>query len=97
MTREEEKMFEKMAIIAFVATVIVLAVTFFQKPATKTVQITHTVKAGDTLWDIAYNAREAYGDNRDIRHIIHEIQEINSSSPCIYPGQKLTINLEATK
>lgn len=96
MTREEEKMFEKAAILSMIATIIVFAVTYFQKPETKPVQITHIVKAGDTLWDIAYDARQAYGDPRDIRVIIDQIREVNSSTPYIRPGQELTIHLEAT-
>lgn len=96
MTKREAKQFTYLWIFSAIVTALTLCSTFFE-PEPKNIQISYTVKAGDTLWDIAYNAREAYGDNRDIRHIIHDIREVNSSSHWIYPGQKLTINLEATK
>jgi len=49
----------------------------------------HTVKPGDTLWDIAMNVTD---DNKDVRKVIYEIKKLNNlTSSNVYIGQTIKL------
>jgi len=51
---------------------------------------TYTVKAGDTLWEIA---GKFSGNSLDKREVIDEIEKLSNCGSEIYPGQILVIPL----
>jgi len=57
-------------------------------------QVTYTVKSGDTAWNVAEMLKEQYGDYRDIREIIYVT---DGASSTLIPGQKLQWKLRAKK
>jgi len=49
----------------------------------------HTIKPGDTLWDIAINIT---GGDKDIRKVVYEIKKINNlTSSNVYIGQTIKL------
>ena len=54
-----------------------------------------TVRAGDTLWDIASRTT---GSNMDVREVVHTVKELNniSSSGTLTPGTKIEVPVYKT-
>lgn len=81
----------------FFAIVLILTATCvgggIYQPSPAPVTVEHTVQAGTTLWEIAGELKDQYGDRRDIREIIFEIAE-NNGGGYIQAGQKLVITMQ---
>jgi nucleoid-associated protein YgaU len=75
------------------ALVLLLAVTVAARADGPTVAdpgnyVTHTVRTGDTLWDIALE----HADGGDLRNLVHDIRSINGlDTSTIQPGQVLRV------
>ena len=70
-------------------------ITFFAAPVfaqKEPLKISHTVKNGETLWWICARYADAYGDKRDIRQIIYDVEGAQGSFLDV--GQIIVINLE---
>jgi len=76
------------------ALVLLLAVTVAARAEGPTVAdpgnyVTHTVRSGDTLWEIA---AEHAADGGDLRNLVHDIRSINGlDTSTIQPGQVLRV------
>ena len=86
----------------FVRTIIMLVIIFigliyFSKAAYSKGEIDYEenyICSGDTLWSIAKEEKETnkYFENKDIREIIYELQEVNNLDNCnLYEGQKIQV------
>lgn len=86
----------KKYVIAFMVIVAAILTTGMYQQEPEKVQVSYLVHNGDTLWEIAGELKEKYGDKRDIREIIHYIARDNGGSR-IFSGQSLNITLEVSK
>lgn len=65
---------------------------------TQSITVPVTVKHGDTLYGIVIDLADQYGDERDIREIMHyAAEENNKHNKNIFPGEVLNIRLEVQK
>ena len=86
------------AIVILLAAVCVSGAIFKPEPKTEKVEVKHVVHRGQTLWGIAGELQEQYGDRRDIREVLHYTRKANGiDNGHIHPGQVIVFSLEATK
>lgn len=58
---------------------------------------THSVRIGETLWDVAWRYMPQQDKTKDVWELIYDIQQANKLDPksaALVPGQKLIIPLE---
>lgn len=86
------------AIVIILAAVCVSGAIFRPEPPTEKVEVAWTVHAGQTKWAVVSQLMKEYGDKRDIREVLWEMDKANGiKGHTIHPGQTIYITLEATK
>lgn len=85
------------AIVIALAAVCVSGAVFKPEPKAEKVEVKCVVHTGQTLWGIASELQDAYGDRRDLREIMYETSKANGIKGHIHPGQVIVFSLEATK
>lgn len=82
--------------LAAIISATLIALFSLEKP-TEPIYITHTVKSGDTLYDVCGNYASQYGDERSIQEIVFNVKKQNNIEAHIYPGEKIVIELMIAK
>lgn len=95
----EAKHDEKIFIILALLAATVAASGMINKPKPAPVYITATAGAYSTTWELACKLAQEYGDERDVRAIIYDAQQLNPGMNLnvIQPGQKIKFRLEPEK
>ena len=90
---------KKIFIILALLAATVAASGMINKPKPAPVYITATAGAYGTTWELACKLAQEYGDERDVRAIIYDAQQLNPGMNLnvIQPGQKIKFRLEPEK
>lgn len=83
----------KKAITVAALTLAALFAVCFEAQEPERVEISREVDRGETVWDIAWDVKDAYKDPRDVRQIVYEIKKANGGD-LIVEGQRLRITVQ---
>ena len=93
--KEQTRNLKKAAICAALVGIAAISIGLTSRPAAGThlVEITYTVKPGDTWWSIVEHFRDMDADNRYIFDYEHDMEQLNKGVDLcnLTPGQALRI------
>lgn len=97
--KEQTRNLKKAAICAALVGIAALSIGLTSRPSADThlVEITYTVKPGDTWWSIIEHFRELDADDRYLLDYKHDMEQLNEGidTGSLMPGQTLRIQYQA--
>lgn len=97
--KEQTRNLKKAAICAALVGIAALSIGLTSRPSADThlVEITYTVKPGDTWWSIIEHFRELDADDRYLLDYKHDMEQLNEGIDTgnLMPGQTLRIQYQA--